>query len=63
MARAKFRTELNGLSAVVIISVEIPKTVEQLADTLGMYKQERDNLCNQKLTEIIQLLGNDDEVG
>jgi hypothetical protein len=66
MPKAKFKTPLNvgniNLYAVITIQVEIPREVELVAEALGVGKQERDNLCGQKLSEMIQLLGNDEEV-
>lgn len=67
MAKAKFKTPINedrfpSLYATITVVVEIPKNLELVADALGVGKEERENLCGQKLAEIIQLLGNDEEV-
>jgi hypothetical protein len=63
MAKAKFKTPLvEGIYAIITIDVSIPSQVELVAEAIGVGKAERDNLCNQKLSEMIQLLGNDDEV-
>jgi hypothetical protein len=63
MAKAKFKTPLVGnINAIVTIDVSIQKGVEPVAEAMGIGKEEQDNLCGQKLSEIIQLLGNDEEI-
>lgn len=61
MAKAKISIELMpGVKGIVTIDVSIPeKFVPYLP--YGVDKEERENLCSQKLNDIILLLGGDEE--
>ncbi len=48
--------------ADLILDLTIPKDQEVIAEALGSSKQERENLLGQKMQELMDLLGNTDEV-
>lgn len=64
MPKARYRAKFGdaGLYVNVIVSVEFPKELAAAAGVAGINKEEQENICNQTLAELIQLLGNEDEV-
>lgn len=60
--QAKFKVYLTEkVYAVLKLSLEIPTDQKNLAEALGIGKQEQDNLVGQKLQELLYLMGNSDE--
>lgn len=48
--------------ADLTLDLTISKDQETLAEALGSSRQERENLLGQKMQELMDLLGNTDEV-
>jgi hypothetical protein len=44
------------------VSIKLPKSQAEKAEAIGIGPEEQHNLMDQKLGELLQLLGNTDEV-